>query len=249
MTAEFYLVHARRMHIIASMLSQTEILDSLKTAMPIMLGYVGIGLPCGIMEQQIGMDALQAFLLSWIFYSGAGQFMIPGMWMAGTPLVAIIASVSAVNTRQILYSASLSKYCQNASQKLSFFFSAGVTDESFGVNIARFEAGNWKVSQALLVNVFCCSSWACANAAGVLLGNLVSIPVAVGSFAMTSIFICLLCSQKFSRASVIVVIATVLGVIVCKLVGLSGAAIILGALCGVGAGLIYQRQMGADYVD
>ena len=217
--------------------------------MPIVLGYIGIGLPCGIMEQQIGMDAFQAFLLSCVFYSGAGQFMIPGMWMAGAPMLAIIASVSAVNTRQILYSASLSKYCQAASQKLSFFFSAGVTDESFGVNIARFEAGGWKVSQALLVNAFCCSSWALANAAGVLLGNLVSIPVAVGSFAMTSIFICLLCSQKFSRANVIVVIATVIGVAVCKLVGLSGAAIILGALCGVAAGLVYQRQARADHVD
>ena len=231
------------------MLSRAEIKDALITAFPIMAGYVGIGLPCGIMEQQIGLEPWQAFLFCYMFYSGAGQFMIPGMWLAGAPIATIIASVSAVNTRQILYSASLSKYCQQASKRLSFFFSAGVTDESFGVNIARFEAGEWKVSQALLVNFFSCTSWAVANLLGALLGEMVSIPVAVGSFAMTSIFICLLCTQRFDKTNAIVVVASIIGVIFCKLVGLSGPAIILGALIGIVAGLLYLRKGGAQDVD
>lgn len=214
-----------------------------------MAGYVGIGLPCGIMEQQIGMDPLQAFCLSCLFYSGAGQFMIPGMWIGGAPIAAIIASVSAVNTRQILYSASLSKYCQNVGKRLSFFFAAGVTDESFGVNVQRFEQGGWKVSQALLVNLFSCLSWASANAAGALLGEMVSIPVAVGSFAMTSIFICLLCVQKKNTVNAIVVVFSMVGVIVCKLVGLTGPAIILGAIIGILAGLVYLRKQGGSYDD
>ena len=229
------------------MLSKSEILDALKTAFPIMLGYVSIGLPCGILEQQIGMSPLQAFLLSCIFYTGAGQFMIPGMWVAGAPIAAIIASVSAVNTRQILYSATLSKYCQNAGKWLSFFFAAGVTDETFGVNVARFEQGGWKVSQALLVNIFSCSCWSSANALGAFLGEMVSIPVAVGSFAMTSIFICLLCSQKATKTNAVVVVATILAVIACKLVGLSGAAIILGALVGVAVGILYLRKRGGAH--
>ena len=231
------------------MLTRSEIQDALYTAFPIMAGYVGIGLPCGIMEQQIGLDPIQAFLVSCLFYSGAGQFMIPGMWVAGTPMAAIIASVSAVNTRQILYSASLSKYCQEASRRLSFLYSASVTDETFGVNVARFEAGGWKVSQALLVNLFSCLSWATANLIGAMLGEMVNIPVAVGSFAMTSIFICLLCSQTFNRVNIIVVACSFAGVIACKLVGITGPAIILGALCGIAAGLAYLRKNGGAHVD
>lgn len=229
--------------------TRTEILDALKTAFPIMAGYVAIGLPCGIMEQQIGMDALQAFLLSCLFYSGAGQFMIPGMWVGGASVAAIIASVAAVNTRQILYSASLSKYCQDVGKRLSFFFAAGVTDESFGVNVQRFEQGGWKVSQALMVNFFSCMSWSTANLLGVLLGQMVNIPVAVGAFAMTSIFICLLCSQKLNRVNAVVVVAAIAGVVACKLVGLAGPAIILGACCGVAAGLLYLRRGGGAHVD
>ena len=67
-----------------------------------MLGYVAIGIPCGILSASIGLNALQVFLMCALFYSGAGQFMIPNMWLAGSPIASIIASVSFVNTRQML---------------------------------------------------------------------------------------------------------------------------------------------------
>ena len=72
------------------MVSGDRIRQSLKAALPIMLGYVAIGVPCGILSASIGLDALQAFLLSALFYSGAGQFMIPNMWLAGARLASII---------------------------------------------------------------------------------------------------------------------------------------------------------------
>ncbi|MGI6591402.1 MAG: AzlC family ABC transporter permease [Eggerthellaceae bacterium] len=223
------------------MLSRAEIKDAFVTALPIIAGYVGIGIPCGILEQQVGMDWLMALVLSFVFYSGAGQFMIPSLVMAGNPLLAIIASVSFVNLRQTLYSASLSQYCQHAGKLLSFFFAAGVTDESFGVNIQRFRCGDWKVEQGLAVNLMCCTSWAVSNALGVVLGNLIALPTAIGMFAMTSIFICLLCSQQFTHTTVVVAIGTVLGVIFFKLVGLSTLAILGGALVGIAAGLAQTR--------
>ena len=57
-----------------------------------MLGYVAIGIPCGILCASIGLNALQVFLLSALFYSGAGQFMIPNMWLAGSPLASALGS-------------------------------------------------------------------------------------------------------------------------------------------------------------
>ncbi|MEG0323402.1 MAG: AzlC family ABC transporter permease, partial [Raoultibacter sp.] len=66
--------------------NKDHIQQSLSAALPIMLGYVAIGIPCGILCSSIGLDALQVLLLSLLFYSGAGQFMIPNMWLAGAPL-------------------------------------------------------------------------------------------------------------------------------------------------------------------
>ena len=199
--------------------------DGLKAALPIMAGYIVLGLPCGLLCQQAGMDWVMVLIMCGIFYSGAGQYMIPNMWLAGNPLLSIILSVSLVNTRQMLYGASLSRYCESASKRLAFLFGATVTDESFGVNLAR--------------NLCSQSSWAFACVMGALIGNLVSVPTAIASFAMTSIFICLLCMQKITTTNLITVGVAVLGVLLCKLTGLSGPAILLGALAGMFAGYIH----------
>ena len=92
------------------MFTRSNITSAFHEALPIILGYVAIGISCGILSASIGMNALQVLLMGVLFYSGAGQFMIPNMWLAGSPIGAIIASVSLVNTRQMLYSASFAPW-------------------------------------------------------------------------------------------------------------------------------------------
>lgn len=218
-----------------------DIQKAFGAAFPIMLGYVAIGLPCGILCSSIGLSPLQCFLLSALFYSGAGQFMIPNMWLAASPVTAIIASVAFVNTRQMLYSASFAPFCEKAKKRLSFFFAATVTDESYGVNMAHFQLGEWSVRRGLLVNLFSQSSWTLSNVLGAVVGNAISVPLAIASFAMTSIFICLLCSQKVTPENAVAVVVAMVGVVVCKGIGLSGPAILIGAVIGVIAAFAFAR--------
>lgn len=217
--------------------------DGFKAALPIMAGYIVLGLPCGLLCQQAGITALQAFVMSMTFYSGAGQYMIPNMWLAGAAPLSIIASVSLVNTRQTLYSASLSQFCTGCSKRLAFLFSATVTDESFGVNLAQFQKGGWDAPRATVVNICSMTTWALANVAGVVLGSLVSVPTALASFAMTAIFICLLCMQKVDAVNLVTMFTAAAGVVICKLVGLSGAAILLGAVSGVAVGYLFSTAL------
>lgn len=206
-----------------------------------MLGYVAIGIPCGILSASIGLNALQVFLMCALFYSGAGQFMIPNMWLAGSPIASIILSVSFVNTRQMLYSAAFAPWCQKASKRLAFLFAATVTDESFGVNMQQFEQGGWSVARATLVNLCSQSSWTVSCVVGVFVGNAIGIPLAIAAFAMTSIFICLLVTQKITAPNVVAALCAIVGVFVCKLVGLTGPAIFIGALFGVVCAIAFSR--------
>ncbi len=222
-----------------------DIQKAFGAAFPIMLGYVAIGLPCGILCSSIGLSPLQCFLLSALFYSGAGQFMIPNIWLAASPVTAIIASVAFVNTRQMLYSASFAPFCEKAKKRLSFFFAATVTDESYGVNMAHFQLGEWSVRRGLLVNLFSQSSWTLSNVLGAVIGNAISVPLAIASFAMTSIFICLLCSQKVTPENAVAVVVAMVGVVVCKGIGLSGPAILIGAVIGVIAAFAFARVRAA----
>lgn len=214
-----------------------------------MAGYVVLGLPCGILCVKAGMDVWMVALMCALFYSGAGQYMIPNMWLAGNPLTAIIASVTLVNTRQMLYGASLSQFCGSVRKRLAFFFGATVTDESFGVNLARFINGSWSVQNSLIVNLLSQSTWLVANVAGAIIGSAISLPTALASFAMTSLFICLLCMQRVFVENLVAAIGAAGGVIVCKLAGLAGPAILIGALAGVGLALLFsiaKERKGAN---
>ena len=223
------------------MFTSENIKPAFKAAFPIMLGYVAIGIPCGILSSSIGLDAVQVFLMCALFYSGAGQFMIPNMWLASSPIASIIASVSFVNTRQMLYSAAFAPWCEGVSKRLAFWFSATVTDESFGVNTKMFEQGGWTVERATLVNVFSQSSWTVSCVVGVLVGNAIGIPLAIAAFAMTSIFICLLVTQKLTAANAVAAACAIAGVYACKLIGLSGPAIFIGAIVGVACAIVFSR--------
>ena len=209
-----------------------------KPALPIIAGYIVLGLPCGILSATAGMSWWMVAILSIVFYSGAGQYMIPNMWLAANPIVSIIASVALVNTRQMLYGTSLSQFCGHASKGLATFFGATVTDESFGVNYAKFLEGGWSVKDALAVNLYSQTTWTIACTVGCILGSAIDVPSALASFAMTSLFICLLCMQPTTAENGVVVLGAVAGVVVCKLVGLSGAAIFLGAVVGIACGML-----------
>ena len=222
------------------MFSAGHIKQAFTAAVPIMLGYFAIGIPCGILSASIGMDPLQVLLMCVLFYSGAGQFMIPNMWVAGSPLLSIIASVSFVNTRQMLYSASFAPYCEKVSKRLAFLFAATVTDESYGVSIQKFREGEWSVDRAMCVNLFSQSSWTISCVVGTLIGNMLSIPLAIAAFAMTSIFICLWVTQKLTPGNVLAGIVAFAGGYVFKLIGLGKPAILLGAVLGVAAAILNE---------
>ncbi|MBR3314012.1 MAG: AzlC family ABC transporter permease [Atopobiaceae bacterium] len=211
----------------------------LALAFPVMLAYVSIGIPCGVMEAQMGLTPLMALLFSATYYSGAGQFMVSGLWLSGVPVASIILSVSLVTTRQLLYSAAFAPFVGNERRSRSLAFAALVTDETFGVNLDRFSSHTgWNLAYARVVNVACMLSWAFANCLGAALGTVLDLPTDVMSFGMTAIFICLLVSQLTDSVTGCAAAVAAAMVALCKLLGFDGAAIFVGALAGVASGVI-----------
>jgi len=208
-----------------------------------MLGYLAIGIPAGILQATVGVPAWACFAISVTLYTGAGQFMFPNMVMAGASPLAIVASISLVNTRQVLYSAAFAPYFEKANRWLALYFAATVTDETFGVSLDRFSRGDgdWTPACATAINVESMLSWATANFLGAVVGSALALPTDVTSYAMTAIFICLLVGQRFRTASWVALAAAVAGVLVCKLAGLGGVAVFVGAVAGVVAGTVFEE--------
>lgn len=216
-------------------------------ALPIMASYVAIGLPCGVLEAQCGLTPWMAFLLSVTLYSGAGQFMMCNLWIAGTPLATIAVSVSAVSLRQALYSASLAPYLERSHGAAKLAALLTVTDESYGANLSKFQDDErWTAADSLALNIMCMLSWASANAVGVVIGAAVDIPTAIASFAMTSLFICLWLTQPATRANIVAAAGSIVGVIAFKAIGLTSVAVPCGAVAGVVLACVRGRVRGAE---
>ena len=91
-------------------MGRSDLRAAASVALPVMLGYLTIGIPCGVMEAEVGVSPLWAFVVSATFYSGAGQFMMSSLALAGTPVAAMVASVSLLSARQTLYAAALAPH-------------------------------------------------------------------------------------------------------------------------------------------
>lgn len=216
-------------------------------AWPIMLSYIAIGIPCGVLGASCGIGPTQGFLLSVTIISGGGQFMINNLWLAGMPVATIALSAAAISTRFALYSASLAPHLQKASKKMSLALALTLIEEAYGVTLDKLSHGGeegWTLRHALALNIVTILTWALSVAAGAALGQTVDIPTAVASFAMTSMFIYLLWGQLISRGNAVAAAVAAVVVFVCKLVGWTAASVPLAAVAGVCAALLASRKGG-----
>ena len=209
-----------------------------------MLSYVAVGLPCGVLSAKAGMTPLMAGVLSATYLSGGGQFMISNLWMAGTPIVSILASVAAISTRFALYSASLAPHLKRFDKRESLAVTCCFSEEAYGITLSKLAAGpSWTAAHALTLNLTLLVTWTASVVAGAFIGGAVDIPTALASFAMTSLFIYLLWTQPHKPSNGFAAIMAAAAVVVCKWGGLSGAAVPVAALAGVAAGLASQAAL------
>ncbi len=213
-------------------------------AWPICLGYFPVGLALGVLAEQAGISWWAMALMSILVFAGSAQFICVAMIAAGSSLWAIIGTTFIVNLRHVLMSSALAVYLQGVKRTFLALFSYGITDESFAVNMARFRAGDWTRSQALIVNHLANSIWIFATVSGVLVGQFVP-PGAFGiDYALIGMFISLLVFQFHNRLHIITgIIAAVIAVLWVQFI--PGDSYIIGAsVCAATCGYLLHNRRG-----
>ena len=219
-----------------------QVKTAFAAALPVILGYIPLGVSCGILSAKAGLLPVQVLLLSTLLYAGGGQFMIASMSMAGISPLSTALSVVLMNARHMLYSSASSGYLTIKDKRAAFFYCAQMTDESFGVNHQQFISGNWSVQQARLVNMFSHSCWIVSNMIGVLTGAMLTIALPVVAFSMTSMFLCLLCMQQRTKRNMVAALFAAMAVVIFKSLGLTQVAVLLGSLVGIAAGILLNKK-------
>ncbi len=111
-----------------------------RAGLPIMLGYVPIGIAFAVMARQAGLSVGQTCLMSLTVYAGASQMMAAGMLAHHGAFLAIVLATFVLNLRHIIMSTCVMHRMEPAPLSLRLLAAFGVTDESF----ALFTTGTGK---------------------------------------------------------------------------------------------------------
>ena len=106
--------------------------------LPLQIGIFPFGLVYGILGVESGMSLLETCLLSVILFGGASQIVFAQLLASATPAGVILASVSTINLRHLLYGLSVASYLKGLPLRWRFLLAYLLTDEAYAMSIARF---------------------------------------------------------------------------------------------------------------
>ena len=222
---------------------RAQLSEGLAAAWPICLGFFPIGMSLGVLAQKGGLAPWQIGLMSLVVFAGGSQFIAVAMIGSGASLAAIVSTTFMINLRHLLMSSALSVYFPGVSRRFLALFAYGVTDESFAVNMARFNQGGWNRGSALVLNQVTNATWFFSSVAGAYVGQFIPAGSLGIDFALTGMFICLLVFQL--RGPVFVATALIAaGCSVLAYLWLPGNAYVIVASClAASAGLVLKRTL------
>lgn len=145
--------------------------EGLHDGIPICLGYFAVAFSLGIQAGNIGLSAFQGWLLSALVNASAGEYAaFTVMASLGTYLELFIITIIA-NARYLLMSAALSqRFSPDTPFRHRLLVGFGITDEIFGISIARPGYVNPYYNYGAFV--IASPGWSFGTACGIIAGNI-----------------------------------------------------------------------------
>ena len=221
----------------------TTLREGLSAGWPICLGYLPIGMAFGVLAQKAGLTPVQIGLMSILVFAGSSQFIAVSMLTAGASTPAIITTTFVVNLRHLLMSSALAVYLRRAHRGLLALYAYGVTDESFAVNLPRFNARTWTLSRALVVNHAANLTWFASTVAGGVGGRFIPEGAFGIDYALIAMFICLLIYQIKRRIHLLTAVMAGLLAVGLALAVPGNTYIVIASVLAATVGVIIQRKV------
>jgi len=169
--------------------------SAIKISLPIMFGFVPLGIAFGLLFQDLGYPWYFASLMGIIVYAGAAQFMAIGFLSVGLGIVEIAMSTFFLNSRHMFYGLSFLESFGNWNlRKLYLIF--GMTDETYALlTTIKVPKSFQKERYYLYITLFSQIYWVIGCTIGALLADILTFNTNGMEFAATALFVVLLIEQ------------------------------------------------------
>ncbi len=169
--------------------------SALTISLPILFGFVPLGIAFGLLFQELGYPWYFASLMAIFVYAGAAQFMAIGLLSSGIGLLEIAISTFFLNSRHMFYGlAFLESFGNWNLRKLYLIF--GLTDETYALmTTIKVPKKFTKERYYFFITLFAQFYWVVGCTIGALTANALSFNTNGMEFAATALFVVLLMSM------------------------------------------------------
>ena len=171
------------------------LIQAFKVTIPVLFGYLAIGIPFGLMLVSAGYPWWLATVMSILMYAGAGQYMAVSLFAAGANLSVTAITMLLLNIRHIVYGLSLITPFKNTGRWKPYLIFA-LTDETYALMTScplpkGVDSPSFYGAIALLDHLY----WIIGSLIGALAGTLIPFSFEGVDFALTALFAVLLTDQ------------------------------------------------------
>ncbi len=165
------------------------------TSIPVMAGYIVLGIGFGILLRDAGYGLPWAFAMSLLIYAGSMQYVGVGLLSGGVSLLTAALSTLMVNARHLFYSISMVGRYRDAG-KLKPYMIFALTDETYSLlSDGRVPEGCDPHRYRFFVSLFNQCYWVTGSVLGSLLGEALPFSTEGIAFSMTALFVASLTEQ------------------------------------------------------
>jgi len=185
-----------------------DISDGVKNSIPVILGYLPIGISYGILALSTDLPPYLIVGMSVFVFAGSSQLIAINMLTAQATVIPVVMTTFLINLRHILMSASLSLHFKKTPSKLLPFIGFVITDESFALGSTLLEEDRENKGIFFLsMGISAYLGWVFSSLIGVILGRyILNFEIPVIDFVLPAMFIILLIMQIKEKMDIIVAI-------------------------------------------
>lgn len=216
---------------------------------PVLTGYLFIGIAFGVMYAEKGYSCWWAILMSLVVYAGSGQYLAVNFFVPGISFLQVIFMTLMVNIRHIFYGISLLERFNRIGKKRWYMIFA-LTDETYSLLCTTKVPEDVDAEKFLFaISLLDQSYWVLGSFIGALAGMVIPFNSEGIDFAMTSLFVVIFVEQWTERKNRIPELFGVGISLICLLIFGAGNFVLpamLGIVCVLFAGRAKLEERGEE---
>jgi len=184
-----------------------------KDTVPVIAGYVVLGMGFGVIMKTNGYSMWLALAMSLFIYAGSMQYAAISLFSGGASMLTVALTTLAVNARHLFYGISMIDKYKNAGIKKGYMIFA-LTDETYSLVCDTEQGAGYCFWVSLLNQIY----WVTGTLIGSVLGSTITFNTEGIDFALTALFLTVFIEQWLKNKHHFPAITGVLSSIICLVI-------------------------------